>query len=256
MHEYGGKKVLITGASKGLGWVGAVAFAEARASLCISARSKDNLDDLTAVMPNPGNHTICPGDLTDKAGVAAIINDVRSNFGTPDIIIHCAGGGFGMRDPLLDWDELETLMRGNLAGAAEINRGLIPKMQSGDGGYVVHVGSTTSTEAIGSVGYNTMKAALAAYVRSLGNELAAGNVIVTGIMPGAFTAPENSWARMVDRGDAAVMDSFIAEKLPRGKMADAGEILPLLFLLTGPGASMMAGSCVPIDAGESHAYSF
>jgi len=255
MRDYGGKKVLITGASKGLGWIAAVAFAEAGAGLCVTARSGDKLDELTAAMPNPEKHVACPGDLTDKSSVAAIAETVNRDFGVPDIIIHCAGGGFGMRDPLPDWDHFQTLMRGNLTGAAEINRLLIPNMQKADGGYVVHICSTTSAAAIGSVGYNTVKAGLAAYVRSLGNELAAGNVIVTGILPGAFTAPENCWARMVDRGDAAVMDAFIAEKLPRGHMAEAGEILPLLFLLTGPGASMMAGSCVPIDAGESRAYS-
>jgi 3-oxoacyl-[acyl-carrier protein] reductase len=206
-------------------------------------------------MPNPESHIICPGDLTVKLGVAAITKAINQDLGTPDIIIHCAGGGFGMREPLLEWDHLEVLMRGNLTAAAEINRLLIPDMQKGDGGYIVHVGSTTSTEAIGSVGYNTVKAALAAYVRSLGNSLAASNVIVTGILPGAFTAPENSWARMINRGDKAAMDAFITDRLPRGTMADAGEILPLLFLLTGPSASMMAGSCVPIDAGESKAYS-
>ena len=128
-------------------------------------------------------------------------------------------------------------------------------MQAADGGYVVHVGSTTSKEAIGSVGYNTVKAALAAYVRSLGRQLACTNVIVTGILPGAFTAPGNSWQRMIDRGEKQVMDDFIRERLPRGVMPDAGELLALIFLLTGPGASMMAGSCVPIDAGESFAYS-
>ena len=176
-------------------------------------------------------------------------------MGVADILLHCAGGGFGMREPLLGREEFETLHRVNLAAAAEINRLLIPDMQAADGGYVVHVGSTTSKEAIGSVGYNTVKAALAAYVRSLGRQLACTNVIVTGILPGAFTAPGNSWQRMIDRGEKQVMDDFIRERLPRGVMADAGELLALIFLLTGPGASMMAGSCVPIDAGESFAYS-
>ena len=106
MYDYGGKKVLITGASKGLGWIAAVAFAEAGAQLCVTARSGDKLTELTAALPNPESHIICPGDLTEKSGVAAIVEAIGRDFGTPDIIIHCAGGGFGMRDPLLDLDHL------------------------------------------------------------------------------------------------------------------------------------------------------
>ena len=255
MNDFTGKKVLVTGASKGLGWVCAHAFAEAGAHVFATARSGGKLDKLKSSLPKPDRHVVYPADLAEVSGAEAVAERLRDSLGVADILLHCAGGGFGMREPLLGREEFETLHRVNLAAAAEINRLLIPDMQAADGGYVVHVGSTTSKEAIGSVGYNTVKAALAAYVRSLGRQLACTNVIVTGILPGAFTAPGNSWQRMIDRGEKQVMDDFIRERLPRGVMPDAGELLALIFLLTGPGASMMAGSCVPIDAGESFAYS-
>ncbi len=255
MNHYAGKKVLVTGASKGLGQVCARAYAEAGARVFATARSADLLDALLSSLPEPERHVACPANLAETSGVEIIVDRFQSTFGVADVLLHCAGGGFGMREPLLGWDEFETLYRVNLAAAAEINRLLIPDMQAGHGGYAVHVGSTTSKEAIGSVGYNTVKAAVAAYVKSLGRQLANSKVIVSGILPGAFTAPNNSWQRMIDRGDKQVMDTFIRDRLPRGDMAEAGELLPLIFLLTGPGASMMAGSCVPIDAGESYAYS-
>ena len=99
-----------------------------------------------------------------------------------------------------------------------------------------------------------MKSALAAYVRSLGNTFAETNIVVSGILPGAFLAPHNSWERMIARGDKAIYQRFVEEKLPRSQMATAEDILPLIFLLASPGGSMMAGSCVAIDAGESKAY--
>ena len=109
------------------------------------------------------------------------------------------------------------------------------------------------TCALPIFGYNTVKAGLAAYVRSVGNALAGSNVIVTGILPGAFYGPGNAWRRM-EETKPEVAAKFAAERLPRGRIAEGEEMLPLLFLLTGPGASMMAGTCVAIDAGESHAY--
>ena len=80
-------------------------------------------------------------------------------------------------------------------------------------------------------------------------ELAEFGVIVNGELPGAFYAPGNSWRRLeVDKPE--VVREFIAKNLPRKKIADADEILPLIFFLAGEAASMMSGCCVPIDAGE------
>jgi len=135
----------------------------------------------------------------------------------------------------------------------EINRLVIPQMILRGKGNVVHVGSIASTEATGSVGYNTAKAALAAYVRSLGRELGGKRIIITGILPGGFIAPENSWVRFQNR-DPAGVESFIKERLPRGKLGTAEEIIPLLAFLCSDDASMMGGCMVPIDAGEGKAY--
>ena len=120
-------------------------------------------------------------------------------------------------------------------------------------GNIVHVGSIASSEAVGSVGYNTAKAGLAAYSRSLGREVAKSGVIVTAILPGGFWAPENSFERFRER-DPESLAKLIAEKQPRGKMGDADEILPLIFFLVSRQATMMAGCCVPIDGGEGVAY--
>ena len=252
-NEHTDKKVLITGASKGLGRLAALGFAERGSCIFATARSEDRLSDLKEQLASQEKHHIKAADLTDPEAVPVLCNQVRDAFGAPDIILHCMGGGYGFRDALLTQDQLETLFRVNLSAGASLNHHLIPDMTAAGGGFVVHVGSTAATEAIASTGYNTVKAALAAYVRSLGNELASSNVVLTGIHPGGFFAPENPFRRM-QRDKPEVLEKFIAERLPRGYMAEGEEILPLLYFLTGPGASMMAGSCVPIDAGESRAY--
>ncbi|MFM2129493.1 MAG: hypothetical protein RL477_1039 [Pseudomonadota bacterium] len=253
MDDYAGKKVLITGASKGLGWIAAEAFAARGARVLAVGRTEDKLRELTGALPGADAHLVFAGDLLDEKTVARLAEFAVREWGAPDIVIHCMGGGYGFREPLLSWEQLEKLHRVNLGAGAELNRLLVPAMTGKGGGYVVHVGSTASTESIGSVGYNTVKAALAAYTRSLGNALAGGNVIVTGILPGAFYGPGNAWRRM-EATKPEVAAQFAADRLPRGRIAEGEEIVPLLLLLTGNGASMMAGTCVAIDAGESHAY--
>ena len=59
--------------------------------------------------------------------------------------------------------------------------------------------------------------------------------------------------RLLERNPEAYAD-FIQTRLPRGKMGEAQELIPLLKYLASPEASMMAGCVVPIDAGEGHYY--
>ena len=120
-------------------------------------------------------------------------------------------------------------------------------------GNLVHVCSIASSEATGSVGYNTVKAALAAYVRTLGRELAGSGIVATGILPGGFYAPGNSWERLEEKNPAAVKQ-FIKERLPRDFLGNGEELIPMIQLLCSDDASMMAGCLVPIDAGEGFSY--
>ena len=118
---------------------------------------------------------------------------------------------------------------------------------------LVHVGSIASYEAVGSVGYNTSKSALSAYVRSLGRELYSKNVVVTGIMPGGFVAPNNAMHRLKNK-NLKVYNRFIRDRLPRKKMGTVDEILPMLLFLCSDLSSMMGGCMIPIDAGEGKSY--
>lgn len=159
----------------------------------------------------------------------------------------------GLRHPILQAGELYKLFRLNLGDAVEVNSRVLPHMKERKQGYIVHTCSIASGEAIGSVGYNTVKTALAGYVRSLGREMAPFGVVVTGIAPGAFWAPGNAMDRL-QRDKPEAYREFLENRLPRGKMGMAEEIVPLLKFLVSPAASMMGGSIVPVDAGEGKYY--
>ena len=174
-------------------------------------------------------------------------------LGGIDVVLHVAGGGLGLREPLPNSDDLIKLFTLNVAVAAGINRLVVPEMIKRKSGNLVHVASISSAEATGSVGYNTAKAALAAYVRTLGRELAASGIVVTGILPGGFYAPGNSWERLKAQKPEVVED-FIKERLPRGFLGKAEELIPMILLLCSDAASMMGGCLVPIDAGEGRSY--
>ena len=253
MWDFKDKRILITGASRGLGWDCSLELAGQGARLVCSGRNKEKLDELKASLPNPDKHMIFSGDLVDPKVIGELILKGKEFLGGIEIVLHVLGGGYGFRDPLLTWEQLNTLHKVNIGIAAEINRLIVPGMIKNKSGYLVHVGSIASGEATGSVGYNTIKASLAGYVRSLGRELASSGVVVTGVLPGAFYAPGNSWRRL-EESKPEVVKRFIQDNLPRNKIAETEEIIPLILFLASEGASMMAGACVPIDAGEGKAY--
>ena len=247
------KRILITGASKGLGLVCAKEFAKQGAKLAIAGRDNGSLAKLKENLPDSDKTMTFAGDLLQTKTINKLVEQGREFLGGFDILVHVLGGGYGFRDPLLSWEQLDTLHKLNIGVAAEINRLILPDMIKNKCGYSVHVGSISSVEATASVGYNTVKASLAAYVRGLGRELASTGVVVTGVLPGAFYAPGNSWMRLEEQ-KPEVVKKFIEDHLPRKKIAEAQEVVPLIMFLCGEEASMMAGSCVPIDAGEGKAY--
>jgi len=250
-----GKRILITGASKGLGAVAARAFAERGARLVLTARSQDELEQVRKSSTNPEQHLCLPADLLEAGKIEPVVNRATEFLGGIDVVLHAAGGGLGLKDELLAHGDFLKLFALNLGAAAEINRLVAPQMKEKRSGNLVHVGSIASSEGVGSVGYNTVKAALAAYVRTLGRELNCFNVIATGILPGGFIGPGNAMERM-RKANPEAFQRFIDERLPRKIMGDARELIPMLALLCSDDATMMGGCLVPIDAGEGRAYLF
>ncbi len=248
-----GKKVIITGASKGLGEVCAYTLAKEGAQLVLSARTFEKLEEVRKKCKNPEIHLSLAADLTNPLSIKDFVNKAKDFLKDIDIVLHIAGGGLGLRDPFLSSSDLEKLLALNLKAAVELNHHILPMMVHRKRGNLVHVCSIASMEAVASVGYNTAKAAFAAYVRSLGREVAGSGVVVTGILPGGFYAPGNSWERL-SANKPEVVEKFIQERLPRGFLGKAEELLPLILFLCSEQASMMGGCLVPIDAGEGRSY--
>lgn len=251
--EFFGKRVLVTGASRGLGAAVCMALAKRGAKIAMLSRSNKEMKNLKNKLKNPSNHISIKIDLLKNNEIKFAIKKAKKFLKQIDIVIHVAGGGFGLKDVLINNEDLKTLLQVNLGAAAEINKLIVNDKSKNQSLKLVHVGSIASSEAVGSVGYNVAKSALSTYVKSLGRELYKNKVIVTGILPGGFIASGNAMERLRKK-NLKDYKKFIKERLPRGKMADVNEVLPMLLFLCSKHSSMMGGCLVPIDAGEGKAY--
>ena len=247
------KKVIITGASKGLGLIACQELAFRGASLAMVSRSLKDMKKIKNKLESPSKHICIKLDLFNNLNIRSAVKKAQKFLKQVDIIIHIAGGGLGIKNPLMRHQEILKLLQLNLLSAIEINRIILTNKKKDHHLKIIHIGSITSYEAVGSVGYNTSKAALLAYVRSLGREMYDKNVVVTGLMPGGFLAPGNAMERLKFKNLRAY-NKFIKERLPRKKMGTVKEIMPMLLFLCSDFSSMMGGSMVPIDAGEGKSY--
>src|SRR3990172_11296321 len=100
------KHILITGASKGLGSVCAKALEAQGARLVLMARSADKLEEVRLSLLSPETHLSIPLDLTDMSQLREGINKAKSFLGDIAVVLHVAGGGLGLRDPLFGSDGL------------------------------------------------------------------------------------------------------------------------------------------------------
>ena len=244
---------LITGASRGLGAIVSRALAEKGFTLIMVSRNLDDLESVKNKLKSPEKHRVCAVDLCNLRSIEEKLTSIDLPIGKVEVVIHAAGGGIGLKDSLLSVDDFERLLGLNLSSAIEINRLVIPSMKRAKRGNIIHVGSIASYEAVGSVGYNTVKAGICGYVRSIGREVLKDGIILSGILPGGFISDGNAMDRLRSRNPEAY-ENFIKERLPRGEMGKAEELIPIISLLCERSAAMFGGCLIPVDAGEGKAY--
>ena len=170
-----GKRVLITGASSGIGEAGAEAFAAEGAEVIVVARRADLLGDVAArIAGNGGTATALPCDLSDLDAVDALAEIVEQRFGGVDILVNNAGRS--IRRPLADsldrWHDVERTMGLNYFSPLRLIRGVAPGMIERGDGHIINVatwGVLSEASPLFSV-YNASKAALSAVSRVIETE--------------------------------------------------------------------------------------
>ncbi len=252
-NRFKNKKIIVTGCSRGLGLETCKILASKGASLALLSRSHSQMIKIKKKLRNPSKHVCIKTDLQNNLDINNGFLEAKKFLKSIDIIIHIAGGGLGLKSPLLKSFEINKLLQLNLLSILELNRLAIKHKKKRKSLKLIHIGSITSYEGVGSVGYNTSKAALAAYVRSLGREVYKENIVVTGIMPGGFISKGNSMYRLRE-SNVKAYKKFIKDRLPRKKMGNVDEIIPMILFLCSDFSAMMGGCMVPIDAGEGKSY--
>ncbi|OBK11778.1 SDR family oxidoreductase [Mycobacterium sp. 1245852.3] len=173
--ELAGKRILLTGASSGIGEAAAEQFARAGATVVVVARRQELLDALADRITSAGGDAISiPCDVSDMDAVDALVADVDKRLGGIDILINNAGRS--IRRPLAEslerWHDVERTMVLNYYAPLRLIRGLAPGMIERGDGHIINVstwGVLSEASPLFAV-YNASKAALSTVSRVVETE--------------------------------------------------------------------------------------
>jgi NAD(P)-dependent dehydrogenase (short-subunit alcohol dehydrogenase family) len=168
--ELSGKRILLTGASSGIGEAGAERLAREGATLIVVARRQDRLDALAERITTAGGTAISIAcDVSDLDAVDALVADVEKRVGGVDILINNAGRSIrrSLSESLERWHDVERTIVLNYYAPLRLIRGLAPGMLERGDGHIINVstwGVLSEASPLFSV-YNASKAALSAVSR-------------------------------------------------------------------------------------------
>jgi NAD(P)-dependent dehydrogenase (short-subunit alcohol dehydrogenase family) len=251
-HEFDGKRVLVTGGTKGIGQAVAVRLREAGARVLTTARAGPG---------DPGDpESFVAADITTAEGCAAVAGAVWERLGGIDIIVHVVGGssapagGFAV----LDDNEWHRALDLNLFPAVRLDRALLPGMLERGAGVVIHVTSIQDVLPLpeATIAYAAAKAALANYSKALSKEVSPKGVRVIRVSPG-WVETEAAVALVKELAASKGTDYESARKglmdslggIPIGRPARPAEVAELIAFLASPRAASITGTEYTIDGG-------
>lgn len=243
-----GRVALVTGASAGIGEAVALALAAEGVKLAIGARRVDRLDAVAKRAKELGAADArgFALDLSDAASVQRMLADVRSAFGSVEIVVLNGGGPKAGRFAdvaLPDWDAAYRVV---LRSMIELTESVLPSMCEKKWGRIVALTSTSVEQPIANlVLSNAFRTALVATLKTVAGEVAADGVTVNSIATGRVATDR---LLSLSGSESAMHDAAKAE-VPIGRVATPQEFAPLVAFLCGAPASYVTGQTIAIDGG-------
>ena len=259
-----GRVAVVTGSSAGIGKAIAEALLREGASVVISARGRERLEQTQNELSPIGSPLASVvADVGTADGANAVIATAVQHFGRLDILVNNAGGASGPAGFLAlsdeDWRRVwdQTLM-----SAVWCSRAAIPHMQRQHGGSIVMIGSTSGHQPDVVVPhYNVAKAGLISLSKTLANSFGSDHIRVNVVCPGLTRTPaveKTAKRRLEEAGRstegltaAQAVNAYWGERraFPLGRVGEPEDIAGLVVFLCSDRASWITGDCFNVDGG-------
>jgi NAD(P)-dependent dehydrogenase (short-subunit alcohol dehydrogenase family) len=246
-----GKRILVTGGTRGMGAAVADLLTAQQARVVVTARHQDSGSPARVIL----------ADLASPEGPDFVAGQATGILGGLDAVVHCVGASFakpGGALALTDDDWMQALST-NLLSAVRLDRALLPAMAEQCSGAIVHVCSLQwKRPHESSPAYGPAKAALRSYSKVLASEFGPMGIRVNTVTPGYIATPlaEERITQIMDQagiGRAEAEAELLATigGVPLGRPGTAAEVAQLVAFLVSDAAAYITGSEFVIDGGNN-----
>lgn len=250
--EFKGKRVLVTGGTKGMGEAIVRRFTLSGAAVATTARSP--------VPPGQSPSLFLQTDIGTPEGVQLLVNRIQQEWGGLDVLINCVGGSDapnGGFQALTD-DDWHKALSVNLLAAVRLNRAFVPGMIERKSGVVLHISSIQHRLPLydATLAYAAAKGALTTYNKGLANEVGPKGVRVIMISPG-FIETSGAHGMIVQLAQSSGIEESAARQqimnmiggIPIGRPGKPEEVAELVVFLASDRAAYIHGADFVIDGG-------
>ncbi len=245
-----GKTALIAGGGGGIGRAVALALAGEGAKTAVADIVKDNAEKVSGEVKALGVDAIaCQVDLTKKADVDRIVNEVLARFGQIDILVNCQG--WDRLEPFVESQEetWEKLLAINFKSVLYTAKAVLPQMISHGGGKIVNISSDagrvgSSWEAV----YAGAKGAVIAFSKTIAREVARYKINVNVVCPGLTASPLLQAVRSQSEQTAKIIEA-VTKATPFRRPAKPEEIAEAVLFFTSPAAEFITGQTLSVSGG-------
>ena len=238
------KVAVVTGASRGIGRVIAVALAGQGAKVVASARNAEALESLVAEIRAQGGEALgVAGDVALEADANELVGQAVATYGKVDILVNNAGitrDGLLLRMKNDDWD---AVLDTNLKGAFHCTRAAAKVMSKQRYGRIINMSSVVGEMGnAGQANYCASKAGLIGLTKSVARELARRNVTVNAITPGFIVTDMTD--DMTDKAREAM-----TEQIPLGRLGEPADVAHAVLFLASEQSSYITGQVLGVNGG-------
>jgi len=241
MFDLTGKSALVTGASGGLGSAIATALHAQGASVALSGRRKEALDELAATLGERAH--VVPADLSDPAAPDALIAQTEEALGDLHILVNNAGLTRDMLSMRLSDEQWQSVIDVNLTSVFRLSRAAIKNMVRRRHGRIINITSIVGvTGNPGQANYAASKAGMIGMTKSMAAEVAARGITLNCIAPGFIKSDMTD--ALNDKQKAAIIDH-----VPVGKIGEPEDIGAAAVYLASDEAAYVTGQTLHVNGG-------
>jgi 2-dehydro-3-deoxy-D-gluconate 5-dehydrogenase len=239
------RRILVTGASRGIGLAIADAYAALGAEVIISARS-DLSPQLVALRMHGGKVHGIAADISEAVGRAKLWNELQFRDLLPDVLVNNAG--IIRRAPFAEmtFNDWHTVIETNLNAVFDLSQRFARhRIAAGLPGKIINILSLLSHEGgIRVASYTAAKSGLLGLTRAMANDLAPHNIQVNGIVPGYIETDNTLPLRLDPERNTAILN-----RIPAGRWGQPEDLQGAAILLASPASDYMTGSEIVVDGG-------